>query len=408
MSARLRHDRHHLHSPSLGLSLRRWGCAAAASLVLWACGGDGAAQGPGAASAAPAGPPPALISVGQVRGGGLGDHVRFLGQVEALSRADIAAGTDGRIVSIAGREGDRVERGQPVVVLDEALIRAEDEAARADKARVRAQLVQARRQNERVKQLSYPVVSEPEQERYALDVATLSAELGVLSARSEQIAVRRERHQVKAPFSGVITRRMVDPGTWIVAGMPLLSLVSVDEVELLVDVAAELRSQLQVGATARAMTEPPVELRIAGIVPALDPATRTLRVRLVPVGAPIEDAGGAPAAEDAGAAAPPGSAKPVAVSRVGALVPGMAVEIEFPRRLDAAGVVVTRDALVAGPVDTRLMKIVDGKAVPVTVRVLGTSGADALVAGENLAPGDTIVTRGNERLRPGQTVTVTE
>ncbi|MCB9787958.1 MAG: efflux RND transporter periplasmic adaptor subunit [Deltaproteobacteria bacterium] len=378
-------------------------CAALA----WACGGDAPAAEPGA-PAAPSGPPPALVAVGTARGGGLGDHVRFLGQVEATWRADLAAGTDGRIVSIAGREGDRVERGEPVVTLDEALIRAEDEAARAEKARVRAQLTQARRQNERVKKLSYPVVSEPEQERYALDVATLSSELAVLTARSEQIAVRRERHQVKAPFSGVITRRMVDPGAWIVAGQPLLSLVSVDDVEILVDVAAELRSQLEVGGPARAMTEPPVPLRIAGVVPALDPSTRTLRVRLVPAGASAAAAGeeadgDAPAeadgAETIGAAAATAAAP---------LLPGLAVEIEFPRQLGTDGVVVSRDALVAGPIDTRVMKLVDGKAVPVPVRVLGTSGADALVAGEGLAEGDTVVTRGNERLRPGQPVTVTE
>jgi RND family efflux transporter MFP subunit len=353
-----------------------------------------------APGAAPAGPPPALVSVATVRSGGLGDHVRFLGQVEAISRADIAAGTDGRIVTIAGREGDRVERGQAVVTLDEALIRAEDEAARAEKVSVRAQLVQARRQNERVKKLSYPVVSEPEQERYALDVATLSAQLAVLTARSEQIAVRRERHQVKAPFSGVITRRMVDPGAWIVAGMPLLSLLSADDVEILVDVAAELRGQLEVGGPARAMTNPPVALRIAGVVPALDPSTRTLRVRLVPASTPA-----------AAPEAPPAPASPEksdAASRIATLMPGMAMEIEFPRRLEAQGVVITRDALVAGPVETRVMKVVDGKAVPVTVHVVGTSGAEALVSGEGLAVGDTLVTRGNERLRPGQPVTVTE
>ncbi|MEZ4265303.1 MAG: efflux RND transporter periplasmic adaptor subunit [Myxococcota bacterium] len=360
--------------------------------------------------AAPSGPPPALVSVAVVRDGGLGDHVRFLGQVEAVSRADIAAGTDGRIVAIAGREGDRVERGQAVVTLDEALIRAEDEAARAEKSSVRAQLTQARRQNERVKKLSYPVVSEPEQERYALDVATLSAQLAVLTARSEQIAVRRERHQVKAPFSGVITRRMVDPGTWIVAGMPLLSLVSVDDVEVLVDVAAGLRGQLEVGGSARAMTSPPVDLRIAGVVPALDPSTRTLRVRLVPAASPAAQPP-APADDAAAAAAesaPAPSKNPDAASLLAKLIPGLAVEIEFPRRLEAAGVVVTRDALVAGPVETRVMKVVDGKAVPIAVIVLGTSGDEALVSGEGLAVGDTLVTRGNERLRPGQPVTVTE
>ena len=76
--------------------------------------------------------------------------------------------------------------------------------------------------------------------------------------------------------------------------------------------------------------------------------------------------------------------------------------------------VVPRDALVVSPTATRVIKVVEGKARPLSVDVLATAAARALVipeegkakGGETLRPGDTIVVRGNERVRPGQKVRV--
>jgi len=49
--------------------------------------------------------------------------------------------------------------------------------------------------------------------------------------------------------------------------------------------------------------------------------------------------------------------------------------------------------------------VVEGKATPVNVEILGYYDGSVAVAG-NLTPGTNVVVRGNERLRPGQPVTV--
>ena len=67
-----------------------------------------------------------------------------------------------------------------------------------------------------------------------------------------------------------------------------------------------------------------------------------------------------------------------------------------------------RDALVRTPAGVRIVKAVDGKAAPLTVQVTATADATALVVAEGLAAGDTVVTRGNERVRPGQPLQVVE
>jgi len=56
----------------------------------------------------------------------------------------------------------------------------------------------------------------------------------------------------------------------------------------------------------------------------------------------------------------------------------------------------------AGP-DNLVYRVDQGKAIPVPVTISGYYGNDAAVKGD-LAPGQSVVTRGNERLRPGQPV----
>jgi multidrug efflux pump subunit AcrA (membrane-fusion protein) len=88
------------------------------------------------------------------------------------------------------------------------------------------------------------------------------------------------------------------------------------------------------------------------------------------------------------------------------MLPGASLDVEFSIVRDEEGVVVPRDALVYGAVGVRVVRVEDGKATPVGVEVIATVDDQALVRGEGLAAGDSVVTRGNERLRPGQDVQI--
>jgi hypothetical protein len=53
----------------------------------------------------------------------------------------------------------------------------------------------------------------------------------------------------------------------------------------------------------------------------------------------------------------------------------------------------------------RVIRVTDGKAEPVDVKVLVEAGDRVLIAADGLSLGDELIVRGNERLRPGQPVT---
>lgn len=334
-------------------------------------GGSGASPPAGGGA-----PPPARVAVEAAGDGKLTTGWSFLGHVQPAAEAEIAAAVAGHVLKVTVREGDKAARGDVLVALDSADVRARVEAARAREAGIETELKVAQRQLERVRGLSYPAVSEPEKERYALAVDSKKAELATQRAEVKRLEVELGHHTVRAPFSGVVRARHVDPGDWLGVGEPVVELVALEELEIHVDVSAELGARLAVGQDAALLGPERAAARVAGIVPALDEGTRTMRVRLAPIDPPAW------------------------------LIAGMPVNVEFEVSFDGDGVVVSRDALVRGAVDTRVIKLVDGAGVPVPVEVLATAGDRALVRGDGLAAGDQVVVRGNERLRPGQPLEV--
>ncbi|GAB4558341.1 MAG: efflux RND transporter periplasmic adaptor subunit [Haliangiales bacterium] len=361
---------------------------------MWALGGllaTGCAEPEDAepAGAAKPAPPPVLVTLDTVRAGSITDGWSFLGRVDAALAAEIGAAVSGHVLSVRAREGDSVAKGAVLLTIDSAKTRAALAAARARRGGLERSLSFSRRQFERVKSLEYPTISEPERERYEREMVDLEAQLATQEAELQRLQVELNQHTLRAPFAGVVRSRHVDPGAWVNIGQPMLGLVSLDNLEIHADVSDSLAGRVEVGQTVTVRGAGAVNAslqtsaEVAGVVGALDPETRTMPVRLIPS------------------------------ERPDWLLAGMAVDVEFPVTIDsqAAGaaegaVIVSRDAIIQGPVGSRVVKHVDGQGVPISVEILGRAGTDILVRGDGLMPGDEVVVRGNERLRPGQPLKV--
>ncbi len=354
-------------------------CLLLLALGAAACDDDASAakKGPGGPGG---GPPPAKVAVASVTRGALRDQRTFLGQTRPVQRAELAASVSGKVEAVLVREGDSVKAGDPLVELDRALVEPQLAAARAREARTAAELAQARRELERAKKLPHPVITDAEREKFEARVDMLVAQARADTAETKRLRAELDRHVVAAPFDGVVSARHVEPGVWVNAGQPTVGLVSSQTLEVTVQVAQSLLPHLAPGEPAVLVgpgdATAPAEIR--GVVPTLDATTRTIEVRLAPTG-----------------------------DRPPWLVAGMALDVRFDVPV-GEGLLVPRDALVRTPAGVRIVKAVDGKAAPVNVQVTATADATALVVAEGLAAGDTVVTRGNERVRPGQPLQVVE
>ena len=326
------------------------------------------------------------MRVAPVGSGGIQDRWRFLGDVRPAARANLASGASGAVTRVRVREGDQVREGELLVEVDPALAVARLRVAEAGRTRGEEALAQAKREQDRLATLDSHMVAAVELERARSQVDELTAQLASLEAALAEAKAQLALHRVQAPFTGVVAARQVDPGDWVRPGDPVLELVSVGDLEVLVEASSELFGRARRGDVATLVGAGRATAEIAGVVPALSPVSRTLRVRLVPK----EEAPW--------------------------LLAGASVQVEFqvelsghgPKDVPGQGLVIPLDALLEAPGRAWVVRVVEGKAEHIDVDVLAKADTRALVGSTKLQPSDVVVVRGNERLRPGQPVEVVE
>ncbi|HSN84348.1 MAG TPA: efflux RND transporter periplasmic adaptor subunit [Polyangiales bacterium] len=345
-------------------------------LLLAALGCEGEAP----AASGSDGPPPARVRLGEVRSGSIEAQWSFLGDVSALRQARLAAGASGEVRRVTVRVGDHVKAGDLLVEVDPSLATARVRAASASKEASAAELERARRDAERLSSAGPDIAAAAEIEQATSEKKRAVAERERLRATEAEARAQLGRHRVRAPFDGVIAARSVDPGDWVDPGVEVVELVDDQGVEVLASVPPDVARYLALGDEATLeLAGQRTGATIEGIVPALDTESRTMRLRLVPD------------------------------EPTGWLLPGAAVDVVLTiERSEEGAVVIPRDALVYGIASTQVVKSVDGKAEVVPVEVLARGRDELLVASEALSAGDAVVTRGNERVFPGQPLIVLE
>ncbi|HUB50693.1 MAG TPA: efflux RND transporter periplasmic adaptor subunit [Terracidiphilus sp.] len=226
-------------------------------------------------------------------------NLESTGTVHARETAVLSAQVMGRIQQVLVREGDSVRAGQTLVVLDDAALRAAVEQAEAGlKA---AQNTQAAAQTNaslatstlnRYKQLeSEKSVSPQEMDEVSQRAEAAMANLEAIRAQTDEARAQVSGAltmlgytRLAAPFSGVVTARMVDPGTVAAPGAPLIQVDQAGALQLQspVDESAigavhkGLKVQVAIdGAGSTSMTG-----TVAEIVPAADPSTHSFLVKI--------------------------------------------------------------------------------------------------------------------------------
>jgi HlyD family secretion protein len=227
------------------------------------------------------------------------------GKLQPRSKVDISANIPGQIVNLAVREGDRVEKGQFLLQIDQAQYRASALSSEAnlqsllhDRDAARANLEQATYDFEKA-QRSFDGALIPESElqrtRSALDSARASHEASngrVEQARASLEGARDslQKTTIRAPLSGLITSLPVHEGEVAVIGtmnnpgtiLMTVSDLSIMEADLAVDetdiprLAVGQNATLTVDAYADSRFEGSVrEVGSSPIRPGSDAATRT-------------------------------------------------------------------------------------------------------------------------------------
>jgi RND family efflux transporter MFP subunit len=197
-----------------------------------------------------------LVAVVAVEPAAVGGSHERPGSLRHRRQVRIFSQEEGRITDLALFEGDRVDAGELLVGLDDDLVRAELDRARAT-------LAQAELDVQRLEDLVL--------KRAASDAELSQARTAVAVARADArlLETRLAFTRILAPFAGVITERLVEPGDFVTKNTHLLSVADPQSLVAEVYVSELILPRVRVGDPAR--------LRIDALGTASFPA-RILRI----------------------------------------------------------------------------------------------------------------------------------
>ncbi len=216
--------------------------------------------------------------------------------VTPLVESSVSGRIMGPVVSVSVEEGDRVKKGQLLIVIESEEISSKKAAAEAAyreavKARTAAE------QNRNLAENTYNRFKNLYQEKalslQEFDKIKTQKELAVLEyERMQESAKRAEAgldeaevyqsyKEIASPVDGLVTGRFIDPGTMAMPGMRLLTIEDTSRYRLEAEIDESLAGKITPGVDAEVEIKALQKIlqgKVSKIVKAVDPHSRTFKV----------------------------------------------------------------------------------------------------------------------------------
>lgn len=304
------------------------------------------------------------VDVIELELGTIESALRFSATLEAERDVRVFAEAQRRVVELRVEEGDAVRTGT-------LLIRLQDDAQKSALNKAEIELRQATREFDRQKSLfERSLVSE----QVFNDAALLfdQAEIAVDDARRNLAYT-----EVRAPFAGIVTERLVNVGDSVTLSQPLFRIVDFDSIVARIYVPEKELPDLATGLDARLTAEAIGGMSFAGTVdrisPVVDPGTGTVKVT---VATPFQEG----------------------------LRPGMFVEVELVTAVHEDALLLPKRTVVYDNDQLFVFRLGDERRVErVKVESL-LEDVENIEPGGDLVEGDLIVVAGQASLKDGALV----
>jgi RND family efflux transporter, MFP subunit len=191
------------------------------------------------------------------------------GTAAPLRQATMSTKLMGTVLLVLAHEGDHVVAGQTLVRIDARDLAARNSQVAASIAETEAVQRDAATQAGRMRAL-YADSAATRAQLDAAETGLLRAEAGVRAAQasSSELAAVAGYATIRAPFSGIVTKRFVDPGAFAAPGAPLMTIQDGNQLRIVANATPDVASGLRPGQHIDAIVENrPVSAVIEGIVP---------------------------------------------------------------------------------------------------------------------------------------------
>lgn len=306
------------------------------------------------------------VSVAAVTSGPISSYVSSTANLVAENEVKIVSEADGRVERLLVEEGDHVQQGQPLALLNRGDAQILREKARVRASNARVAFVRASDMHEK------SLVSQDAFDKVSMEKQVADQELAEAEYRLSKTTIR-------APFSGTVTERMINVGQHVRPSEVLFTLTDFDPLVARIflperDVLT-LQNGREVRLTLRASSEVAFRGRIRQISPVVDTSTGTVKVTVEAVNPPA------------------------------AVRPGAFVTVEIVRETKASAMRVPREAVVRELREAHVF-VADGKVARRRDVTLGIEEGNFVEVVSGLKAGDKVIVAGQGALKDGSAVKV--
>lgn len=335
-----------------------------------------------------------LVFVDKIRQEPLAQTVPVIGRLVALRSGEVASRIGGAVTRFRVEVGDHVKAGQVLTELDTALLEVQLTVAEGELKQAEANLVSSQAQLKlnqqeldrlaalRDTQAFSRARFEDAQQNVARAKADILRNEAVVTTRRASVKLTRlnlEYARIKAPFDGVVTRRMAEEGSYVRIGDPVVHMMADRLLEVEAEVPSNRLTSLTPGAEVSVVLDNGVQYRatVRAVLPTENPLTRTRTVRLTPR----------------------------FTGELSGLADAQSVTVKVPIGKARQVLTVHKDAIVTRR-GQKVVYVVAGGSAQLRPVTLGEATGTRIEILDGLKADEVVVIRGNERLQPGAKVRV--
>ena len=315
-----------------------------------------------------------------------------IGRFVAKESGVVATRIAERVHKMQVQVGDRVEKGDVLVELASDRLDSKIQVLRADLIRMESQLAKEIANNRKMKQTHKRILALRTSNAFRKDreedserdleiskemVTRAKADILQSKAKLKMGKIALQDANIKAPYPGVVLKQHTLPGNYVRIGDPIITLLNDTDLEIEVDVPSiraldlkpytNVKANLQNGLSFNAV--------IRAIIPQENSQTRAVAVRLTAKDGPFKQG----------------------------IAGNQSVKLKLPIGDNANVVTVHKDAVLIKNGEKIVFVFKKGIANMQTTK-LGRAVGNRFEVLAGLQPGDLVVVRGNERLRPGEPI----
>ena len=323
-----------------------------------------------------------------------------IGRFVAKRSGVVASRTKGPVNKILVDVGDRLEKGDIIASLvtdaiiwqkklKEAIVKEKSAAVRTANAEIALVKQELKRLKNLRRSAAFSQARFDDKRQQVVKAESAAAEalanLQQVRADLKLTEISLYNTQIRAPFGGVVSKRYTDSGSFLNVGDPVVNLIDDKSLEIEADVPSSRISGLFPGTPVLGQIDNThsVPAKVRALVPEENPLTRTRTVRF--------------SAELTG--------------NIGTLATSQSITVLIPIGETRTIISVHKDAVISRKGQKIVFIVVKNKegkgrsAFPRTIS-LGEAVGSRFEVLSGLKPGDQVVIRGNERLRPGQKIKI--